>query len=98
MRAGTAISVEDPAAAESALTKALEFEPNSDEVLVLLEQLQGAEGREKDLVATLRRRAKLQFDDERREELYRQAKELAERVGDRELAEAWCASCSLRMT
>ncbi len=72
--------VEDTAAAEQALVKALEFDPSSDEVLVLVEQLQRAPGREKDLIATLRRRAKLQLDEQQREDLFRQAKELSGRA------------------
>jgi tetratricopeptide (TPR) repeat protein len=39
-------------------------------------------------VQTLRRRAKLQLDDEQRVALYRRARELADALGDRELAEA----------
>jgi hypothetical protein len=72
---------------QAALEKALEFEPNSDETLVLIEALQEAAGRERDLVQTLRRRAKLQLDDERREEIYRRAKQLADGEGDAKLAE-----------
>jgi tetratricopeptide (TPR) repeat protein len=80
--------IEDSRAAEQALLKALEFDPNSDEVLVLLEQLQRASGREADLVTTLRRRAKLALDEERREDLYRQAKQLADAQNDAALGEA----------
>jgi len=80
--------VNDPRAAEAALNKALEFEPNSDEVLVLIEALQRAPGRERDLCATLRRRAKLQLDEERREDLYRQARALSVSLGDAELGES----------
>ncbi len=79
---------EDPKAAEKALEKALEFDPNSDEVLVQIEQLESVPGRERDLVQTLRRRGKLQLDDDARVGLYRRAKELAEGLGDRELAES----------
>ncbi len=79
---------DDLAAAERALVKALEFEPSSDDVLALLEQLQRAPERERDLVATLRRRAKLQLDDDRRQDFYQQAKELADTLQDAELAEA----------
>ena len=75
-------------AAEAALNRALEFEPDSDEVLVLIEALQRVPGRERDLCATLRRRAKLQLDEERREDLYRQAQALAVGLGDYELAES----------
>jgi golgin subfamily B member 1 len=75
-------------AAEAALNRALTFEPDSDEVLILVEALQRVPGRERDLCATLRRRAKLQLDEERREELYRQAQALAVGLGDAELAES----------
>ena len=79
---------DDPKAAEKALEKALVFDPNSDEVLVQIEQLEAAPGRERDLVQTLRRRAKLQLDDDARVGLYRRARDLAEGLGDRELAES----------
>ncbi|HYJ10702.1 MAG TPA: tetratricopeptide repeat protein, partial [Polyangiaceae bacterium] len=78
----------DNASAEGALKKALEFDPTNDEVLQSMEQLQRAPGREADLFGTLRRRAKLQVDESRREELYRQAKGLAENSGDAAAAEA----------
>ncbi|HXK17453.1 MAG TPA: hypothetical protein VNG33_06615, partial [Polyangiaceae bacterium] len=78
----------DNASAETALKRALEFDPSSDEVLLAIEQLQRAPGRELDLFGTLRRRAKLQVDESRREELYRQAKALAEASGDSAAAEA----------
>ena len=79
---------DDRKSAEKALEKALEFDPNSDEVLVQIEQLQTTPGRERDLVQTLRRRAKVEVDDDARVSLYRRAKELADSLGDRELAEA----------
>ncbi len=79
---------QDPRSAEKALEKALEFDPSSDDVLVQIEALQGAPGREHDLVQTLRRRGKLQLDDDERVALYRRAKELADGLGDRELSEA----------
>jgi tetratricopeptide (TPR) repeat protein len=78
----------DNASAEGALKKALEFDPSNDEVLQAVEQLQRSPGREADLFVTLRRRAKLQVDESRREELYRQAKALAETSGDLAAAEA----------
>jgi len=80
--------VGSPSAAEAALNRALGFEPDSDDVLLLIEALQRTPGRERDLCATLRRRAKLQLDEERREELYRQAQALAAGLGDAELAES----------
>src|SRR5260221_4594743 len=79
---------QDPRSAEKALEKALEFDPSSDDVLVQIEALQRAPGREHDLVQTLRRRGKLQLDDDERVALYRRAKELADGLGDRELSEA----------
>ncbi|HVY26926.1 MAG TPA: tetratricopeptide repeat protein [Polyangiaceae bacterium] len=78
----------DNASAETALKRALEFDPSNDEVLQAIEQLQRAPGREADLFGTLRKRAKLQVDESRREELYRQAKALAEGTGDLAAAEA----------
>jgi golgin subfamily B member 1 len=78
----------DGASAEAALERALLLDPASDEVLLAIEQLQHAPGRERDLLATLRRRAKLQVEEPRREELYRQAKALAEGSGDAGAAEA----------
>ncbi|MBX3180989.1 MAG: tetratricopeptide repeat protein [Polyangiaceae bacterium] len=80
--------VEDPALAETALIKALEFDPESDEVLLQLDQLQRGEGRERDLIATLRRRARLQLDVSMRELLYQQAKDFADQLEDRALAES----------
>ena len=78
----------DRKSAEKSLEKALEFDPESDEVLTQIEQLQTGPGRERDLVQTLRRRAKFTLDDDARVALYRRAKELADSLGDRELAEA----------
>jgi len=78
----------DESSAEGALKRALDFDPTSDEVLMAIEQLQRAPGRELDLFGTLRRRAKLQVDESRREDLYRQAKALAEGSGDKAAAES----------
>jgi tetratricopeptide (TPR) repeat protein len=78
----------DPTSAEKAQEKALEFDNGSEEVLIQIEHLQAGPGRERDLVQTLRRRAKLQFDDDARLATYRRAKELADQLGDRELAES----------
>lgn len=77
----------DPVAAERALEQALEFDPNNDDLLLLLEDLQRAGGRDRPLLQTLRRRAKMQLDERRRETLYTQAKELAESMGDSAAAE-----------
>jgi tetratricopeptide (TPR) repeat protein len=78
----------DAAGAEAALVRGLEFDPVNDEILEQLEDLQRGSGRARDLVETLRRRAKLSADEERRAEFYRQAKVLADGLGDRELAES----------
>ncbi|HKO95260.1 MAG TPA: tetratricopeptide repeat protein, partial [Polyangiaceae bacterium] len=67
----------DDAGAERALGVALECSPDSDEILLQLEELQTAPGREQALIETLRRRGKLASDDQR-EELFRRAKRLAE--------------------
>ena len=77
----------DAAGAEAALVRGLEFDPVNDEILEQLEDLQRGSGRARDLVDTLRRRAKLSADEDRRAEFYRQAKVLADGVGDRDLAE-----------
>ncbi|HEV8244575.1 MAG TPA: tetratricopeptide repeat protein, partial [Polyangiaceae bacterium] len=79
---------EDKAGAEQALIKGLDFDPTDDELLEQLEQLQRGAGREKELLETQRRRGKLQTDPTRREELYRQAKGLAEGLGDAALVES----------
>lgn len=73
--------VESKSGAEKALIRALDFEPENDEILALVEELQTEAGREEYLMATLRRRAKLQYDAERREELFRRAKDLAQQLG-----------------
>ena len=54
-----------------------ECAPDSDEILVQLEELQAVPGRERALIDTLRRRGKLASDDQR-EELFRRAKRLAD--------------------
>ncbi len=78
----------DDAGAERALERALRYEPNNDDVLSRLEDLKRASGQQRELFETLRRRARIQVDDARREELYRQAKELADELGDSEAAES----------
>lgn len=79
--------VGDRDAAEAAFVRASALEPENDEVLAELEDLQGGPGRERDLIATLERRAKLALDDDRRLDMYRRAKDLADRVGDSALGE-----------
>lgn len=77
----------DPAAAESALLYGLEFDPDNEELLIDLEELQRKPGRERDLVATLRRRATLESSPDTRAELYQTAKALADGLNDETLAE-----------
>ncbi len=73
--------------AERAFAKAWEFNPDSDDVLADLERLQQGEGRERDLIATLGKRAKLALDEDARLGMYRRSTELAERVGDSAVVE-----------
>jgi tetratricopeptide (TPR) repeat protein len=75
--------------AEDAFAKALAIDPENVEVLRSLEELRRAPGRERELVHTLRARARLETDIATKRELLREAKGIAETaVGDRELAEA----------
>ncbi len=79
----------DAVKAEDSFAKALAIDPESVEVLRALEDLRRAPGRERELVHTLRTRARLETDLETKRALLREAKTLAEGpVGDRELAEA----------
>ncbi len=80
--------VGDRDAAEAAFARASALEPENDDVLAELEELQVGAGRERDLIATLERRARLALDDSRRLEMYQRAKELSDRVGDRALGES----------
>ena len=79
----------DARAAEDAYEKALALEPENVDVLRAIEDLRRAPGRERELVQTLRTRARLEPDMASKRELLREAKGLAEgAVGDRDLAEA----------
>ncbi len=78
----------EPEEAEKALLRAFEFDPQSDDVLIELQTLQERPGRELERVETLRARARLQFDESAREELYRSAVRLAEERGEGEIVEA----------
>jgi tetratricopeptide (TPR) repeat protein len=81
--------LEDSRAAEDAFAKALAIDPENVDVLRALEQIRRAPGRERELVQTLRTRARLEGDVATKRELLREAKAIAEEtVGDRELAEA----------
>ncbi len=79
---------QDARGAEDAFTEARKLDPENTEVLRSLEELQRAPGRERDLVTTLRARAKLEVDLADKKTLLREAKTLAETtLGDAALAE-----------
>jgi tetratricopeptide (TPR) repeat protein len=81
--------LDDKRLAEDAYAKALAIDPENLDVLRALEDLRRAPGRERELVHTLRTRARLETDLTTKRELLREAKGLAEGpVGDRDLAEA----------
>ncbi|HEY8038469.1 MAG TPA: tetratricopeptide repeat protein [Polyangiaceae bacterium] len=81
--------LEDSRRAEEAYAKALAIDPENVDVLRALEDIRRAPGRERELVHTLRTRARLEGDLATKRELLREAKALAEgTVGDNELAEA----------
>ncbi len=78
----------DAAAAEKAYGHALEHDASSEFILREVEALQRAPGRERELVATLRRIAALDGMQGSSNEIRREAKGLAERLGDAALVEA----------
>jgi tetratricopeptide (TPR) repeat protein len=79
----------DSRGAEDALLEALADDPENLETLRAIEELRRAPGRERDLVDTLRRRAKLEIELQSKRELLREAKVLAETsLSDPALAEA----------
>jgi tetratricopeptide (TPR) repeat protein len=81
--------LQDARRAEDAFAKALAIDPENLDVLRALEEIRRAPGRERELVHTLRTRARLEGDLSTKRDLLREAKALAEgTVGDRELAEA----------
>ncbi len=81
--------LDDRRRAEDAFGKALAIDPENLDVLRSLEDLRRAPGRERELVHTLRARARLEGDVATKRELLREAKALAEgTVGDLELAES----------
>jgi golgin subfamily B member 1 len=81
--------LDDKRHAEDAYAKALAIDPENLDVLRALEDLRRAPGRERELVHTLRTRARLETDLTTKRELLRDAKALAEGpVGDNALAEA----------
>jgi tetratricopeptide (TPR) repeat protein len=81
--------LQDARRAEEAYAKALAIDPENLDVLRALEEIRRAPGRERELVHTLRTRARLETDLATKRELLREAKALADGpVGDRELTEA----------
>lgn len=74
--------VKDTAGAGEALLRALESDPENDEILEQLEVLQREGGQSRELLATLRRRGRIQVDPDRREQLFVEAKSVAESLGD----------------
>jgi len=78
----------DARAAEDAFVEARKLDPESTDILRSIEDLQRAPGRERDLVTTLRARAKAEVDLSMKKQLLREAKTLAEgTLTDRALAE-----------
>jgi len=81
--------VKDLRRAEEAYARALAIDPENLDVLRALEDIRRAPGRERELVHTLRTRARLETDMAIKRELLREAKALADSpVGDRDLAES----------
>ncbi len=81
--------LEDARGAEDAFVAARKLDPDSVEVIRALEDLQRAPGRERELIDTLRARAKVETDLDQKRQILREAKALAEgTVGDPALAEA----------
>ena len=81
--------LQDARRAEDDFARALAIDPENVDVLKSLEDIRRAPGRERELVHTLRTRARLEGDLATKRDLLREAKALAEgTVGDRELAEA----------
>ncbi|HSQ66499.1 MAG TPA: tetratricopeptide repeat protein, partial [Polyangiaceae bacterium] len=80
---------QDARSAEEAFCEARKLDPENTDVLRELEELQRAPGRERELVETLRARAKLEVDLGDKRTLLREAKNLAEgTIADAALAEA----------
>ncbi len=74
--------------AEKALERAFELDPNSEDVLLQLESLQEAPGRELARVGTMRRRARLLADEVSREDTYKEAVTIADERGETATVEA----------
>jgi tetratricopeptide (TPR) repeat protein len=72
--------LQDARGAEEAFSAARALEPENVEIVKQIEDLQRAPGRERDLVGTLRARAKIEGEPETKRQLLREAKSLAEGV------------------
>ena len=80
--------VEDPRGAELAFTRALDLDPENVELVRSLEELTRAPGRERDRIAVLRRLGRLEGEPAKKQEIAREALEMAENVvADPRLAE-----------
>jgi tetratricopeptide (TPR) repeat protein len=78
----------DAAGAEKSFLHALEWDSSNDEILLQIEALRRAPGRERDLIETLRQRARLASSEDLRVELFQAAKQVATDLADAALAEA----------
>ena len=80
--------VEDPRGAELAFTRALDLDPENLELVRSLEELTRAPGRERDRIAVLRRLGRLEGEPAKKQEIAREALQMAENVvADPRLAE-----------
>ncbi len=77
-----------PVEAEAVLLKAHSCDPTNDDVLIQIEELRRNPGRERDLIETLRLRGRGNLDEDKRQEVFREAKEIALALGDGALVEA----------
>jgi golgin subfamily B member 1 len=80
--------IQDAAAAERSLLHALEWDSSNDDILIQLENLRRVPGRERELIETLRQRARLTLSEETRVELFQQARQVAATIDDSGIAEA----------
>jgi len=77
----------DAAGAEKSLLHALEWDSGNDDILLQIEALRRTPGRERDLIETLRQRARLAISEDARVELFQSARQVAADLGDAVLAE-----------
>ena len=79
--------IKDAAAAERSLLHALEWDSNNDDILTQLENLRRVPGRERELIDTLRQRARMTLSEAFRAELFQQARQVAAAINDNAIAE-----------